>query len=104
MASIEDQKSALEKKRDAINARLQKLKNRERSAERKLDTRRKILLGAFLLERLRKEHPQLVSIVQSELPGFLTKDADKELLSEFLRAPRPAVEAGGGTMPSPLGE
>ncbi len=51
----ETQKEKLLKKRDQINARLQKITARENTKKRKADTTVKILLGAALLTRLKLE-------------------------------------------------
>ena len=46
----------LKKKRDALNARINLIKNREQSKERKNDTRRKILIGNYYLEQAKRNN------------------------------------------------
>lgn len=48
----EKQLDTLQKKRDQINARIQKIKTKEGARKRKADTAVKILLGAALLKRI----------------------------------------------------
>ena len=49
-----DKLEALKKKRDALDAQIQAVSARQRAAERKADTRRKILAGALALEHAEK--------------------------------------------------
>lgn len=44
----------LTKRRDQITAQIQALKAREQTAEHKHDTRRKVLIGAAVQDRVRK--------------------------------------------------
>lgn len=53
---------------------------------RKTEDARKILLGSFLLKMLKEEgtSPGKISyLLQSKLPGFLTRQRDKDLFPEF---------------------
>ena len=81
--SLEEQIAVLEARKKNLQARLKK-------KERTQDTRRKILLGALILNRL--ENPRdpdfaarLHRWLQDELPGFLTRGVDRELFEEILR-------------------
>ena len=80
--SIEERLAQLDNQRKTLQARLGQ-------QERARDTRRKILLGALVLQRF--EHPEREEISQRlgtwlrrELPGFLTRDADRELFKDLL--------------------
>lgn len=80
--SVEEQIAVLEALKKNLKARL---KNKERAQ----DTRRKIILGALILDRL--ENPRdpefaarLHRWLQDELPGFLTRDVDRELFEEIM--------------------
>ncbi len=80
--SIEQRLAELEAKRVTLKARLSKQTRAE-------DTRRKVLLGAFVLHRLQNkpddETVKLVSTwLQRELPGFLVRDADRPIFAPFL--------------------
>lgn len=84
--SIEERIAQLEARKKTLQARLTK-------QERASDTRRKVLLGAFLLERLgdakaAAREPQftddLKRWIEKELPGFLTRPNDRALFPEWI--------------------
>jgi len=78
--SIEERIAQLEAQRKTLQARLGK-------QERAHDTRRKVLLGALVLNRLEKSSEfskRLGDWLRRELPGFLTRDVDKLLFSDIL--------------------
>ena len=88
----------LQKEADAAQAKAMaaktKLKEAERVArkkhnaqERKDDTRRKILLGGFVMARLKNNSPQ-AQYLHEEFLDSLTKEADKKLFDDH------SVEAG----------
>ena len=66
------------KKREQLNAQIQKLKTREASVKRKEDTRRKILLGALMMELMEKGELDKDKIL-ARLDGFLTREIDRKL-------------------------
>ena len=95
--TIEQRIAQLEARKKALKARLGK-------QERAEDTRRKILLGALVLHRLdngKDEFSRSLSAwLSRELPGFLTRDIDKDLFSDLLKpettgAPQTEHSAGG---------
>ena len=75
---------ALAEKKKAIEVRMHALKTRVAQKQRKEDTRRKILLGAWILHEM--DHPQngdrLKIWAQKQLPGFV-KERDRHLFDEF---------------------
>ncbi|NKW82731.1 mobilization protein [Ochrobactrum pecoris] len=81
--SIEQRLAELDAQRSALKARLDK-------QERTNDTRRKVLLGTFVLHRLENRKDEfsqnLVDCLCSELPGFLKRDGDRELFTNLLSA------------------
>ena len=87
--TIEQRLAELDVQRATLKARLNK-------QERARDTRRKVLLGALVLHRLEHGRDELSRALpdwlRRELPGFITRDGDKELFDDLLK---PA--AGGGT-------
>lgn len=96
--TIEQRLAELDAQRATLKARLSK-------QERANDTRRKVLLGAFVLHRLEGDPDQfsrdLVEWLRRELPGFLTRDGDKELFADLLAAATKAESAGNdGETPS----
>jgi large subunit ribosomal protein L7/L12 len=64
--------------REKINARIQKARARETAQKRKEDTRRKILLGALVIEMMDKGELD-DEIIMKRLEGFLTRDIDRKL-------------------------
>ena len=79
----------LEEKRARINAEIQRVKAREHQAERKRETRRKILAGAMVLDRV--ERGELTEkLFLDDMDRFLERDRDREL---FGLPPRSASTA-----------
>ena len=67
----------LKTQRDALNARIQKMQALEITRERKKETRRKILVGAYILDKARKDNT--LAQLSQDLDAFLTRDSDREL-------------------------
>lgn len=93
--SIEERLAQIEAQRKTLKARLGK-------QERSEDTRRKVLLGALVLHRLETSgdgefSKRLGEWLKRELPGFLTRDADKELFADILKPE--SVSTNGGSTP-----
>jgi hypothetical protein len=65
-------------RRDAVNARIRQEQNKQRTGERKNDTRRKVLAGATVLEWAKRDN-EFSSRLMAELKRFLVRDADREL-------------------------
>ncbi|WP_428414963.1 mobilization protein [Pararhizobium sp.] len=86
----------LEERKKALVARLGK-------QERARGTRRKILLGALVLHRLENSNDadftrRLGDWLRRELPGFLTRDGDKDLFGDILQ---PASSSEGPSYGNP---
>ena len=78
----------LEEQRARINAEIQRVRGRESQEERKRETRRKILAGAMVLDRVaRKELPE--KLFKADMDRFLERDQDRAL---FDLPPRSAKE------------
>ena len=80
--SIAERLAQLEAQRKSLQTKLGK-------QERAKDTRRKVLLGAFLLHRLEKgqdsfSREQLPDWLRRELPGFISRDDDAALFADLL--------------------
>lgn len=76
------------KRRDQITAQIQALKAREQTTERKRDTRRKVLIDAAVMERVKNgkwPEERLLAMMDE----FLTKDLDRQL---FGLPSRPAAD------------
>ena len=66
------------KKREQLNALIQKERNKQSQQKRSQDTRRKILLGALMIEMMKKGELDEKKIMK-RLDMFLTKDIDRKL-------------------------
>ncbi|CCV09495.1 putative mobilization protein C [Mesorhizobium metallidurans STM 2683] len=91
--TIEQRLAELDAQRASLKARLGK-------QERANDTRRKVLLGALVLHRLENANDpeftkRLSDWLRRELPGFLTRDGDKELFTDLLKPDAASSGAGG---------
>lgn len=87
--SIAERLAQLEAQRKTLQSKLSK-------QERARDTRRKVLLGAFVLHRLDKgrdafSREQLPDWLRRELPGFITREDDAALFPEFIGDPPAAT-------------
>ena len=83
--TIEMRLAEIDAQRKTLQARLSK-------QERAHDTRRKVLLGALVLHRLEASKDEefsrrLGDWLRRELPGFLTRDGDKDLFADLLKPP-----------------
>lgn len=89
-----------------LDARSQALRARLAKEDRAKDTRRKVLLGALLLDAIergaagqgriedRDDASRLTDWIRRELPGFLTRPIDRTLFPEFIdQATLPAAIA-----------
>lgn len=67
----------LKEQRDKLNARIQAAEAREKSGERKRNTRRKVLVGAYILDKAAKENG--MEALTRQLDGYLTRNSDRAL-------------------------
>lgn len=70
---------ALRKQRDALNARIKLVQNREARQKRKDDTRRKILVGSYFLDKAKKDSS--FDALVKQLDTFLTRDSERKLFN-----------------------
>lgn len=82
-------RKTIEQKLAELDAQRASLKARLGKQERANDTRRKVLLGALVLHRLENSNDpdftrRLSDWLRKELPGFLTREGDKELFADLL--------------------
>jgi hypothetical protein len=98
MATKEERLKALEQKQAQIKAQIQALKARDTAQDRKDDTRRKVLLGGFVLAQMKKNGIGVQSVTYESVRFIdtLNNDRDRAL---FGLAAKPALsptgEAGG---------
>lgn len=75
-------KQALEKlkeQRDKLNARIQQKEARLKSSERKIDTRKKILIGSYFLDNAIKENK--LDEIKSMMDKYLKRNSDRALFN-----------------------
>lgn len=68
----------LKEKEKQIKARIQNLEAAEKTRERKKDMQRKILFGAYMLQRVKNGDPLALEL-QANLDDYLTRDHDRAL-------------------------
>lgn len=68
------------KKQDALKNRIASIEARKRKEDDKLLTRKKILLGAFILEKY-KDKPEGLQALVHEMDKFLTRANDRKLFN-----------------------
>lgn len=69
-------------KREQINAQIQKERAKQSQKQRKEDTRKKILLGALMIDMINKRELDEKKIFK-RLDKFLTRDIDRKLFNFF---------------------
>ena len=102
--TIEQKIAHLDEQKRSLQARLGK-------QERARDTRRKILLGALVLQRVTNSANEadvawLKSWMARELPDFLTRDVDRLLLSDLFNPahqPTPMTSFNNSTTKTSVG-
>ena len=103
MATIDEKIKALETKLKQEKAKKQKMEAMKRAAETKAqraqDTRKKILLGAFLMGKMEK-NPEYAAKVMSGFDSFLKRD-DARVLFGSVPMPKPAPAGQSAIPPSP---
>ena len=81
LETLEQQEKKALEKLQAIKARRQALVNREKKKQseqqRKEDTRRKILLGSYLIKKMENEQDK--EKILADLNEYLTEDRDRKL-------------------------
>ena len=89
LAKLEQEREKLQAELDArkakLNARTQRVRSRLAGRERKMDTRRKILVGAMML-KLADQYPKTKDFMLRNLNEFLEHPRDRAL---FDLAPKP---------------
>ena len=77
---MNEQRSKLEtlqKKKEQLNARIHKLESLQKVRERKHDTRRKILIGAYFIDKAHEEGG--LSSLYQKMDGYLKRNSDRKL-------------------------
>ena len=84
---IEQAEARLKALKDKQKAREQRLRQQQQAQNRKDDTRRKILLGALYLERM-KSDKEVEERMKLALDKYLTADRDRALFGLPPKAPQ----------------
>jgi large subunit ribosomal protein L7/L12 len=89
MAALDERIKAQEDKLKQLKALKQKQEAQKRAAEAKRtrtqDTRRKVLVGAMMLEHMEKNEATKTNIL-TKLDAFLTRDDDRTLFGLYPKA------------------
>lgn len=91
---------SLSERIEQMEAKASALKARLGEQERREDTRRKVLLGAFLLHQLKEMNDNAADLrllLAERLPNYLTRPADRALFADLLA--RPAEARAPATAP-----
>lgn len=85
MAKDSTRLEKLEERRKQIETQIQQIKAREHKQERKRDTRRKVLIGAAVLERV-KSGRWSEERLRGMMDEYLTKEIDRRLFDLPLKS------------------
>ena len=77
MSEKQSRLDALKKKQEQLRSQIQKLESLEKSRERKRDTRRKILVGSYFIDKANQEGT-LFDLYQ-QIDKYIKRNADREL-------------------------
>jgi len=84
MSKIEETIAALENQLKQVKALKQKIEARKKALASKktraLETRKKILIGALMLEKMERQEETRIGVI-AELDQFLTRNSDRALFN-----------------------
>jgi len=96
--STADRLKTLREKREQLDAQLRALEARNKQAERKADTRRKVIAGALALEHYEKNpESEFHRILFRLLDEYVMRPHDRALFPELSEADAPAAQPGLNT-------
>lgn len=75
---MSDKLQKLKQQQEQLNARIKKIEQQEKDRQRKIDTRKKILIGAMVLDKMSKSEMSNQKVLH-ELDGYLTAERDRKL-------------------------
>lgn len=67
----------LKQQRDKLNARIQQKESRLKQSERKIETRKKILVGSYFLDNATKENK--INEIKTLMSNYLKRNSDRIL-------------------------
>ena len=80
---ISERIAYLKQQREKLSQRLNKLEQKEKSQARKLDTRRKIIVGGAVLAEMLKD-PDFASLVRALLASYVARPNDRQAVADLL--------------------
>ena len=93
--SLDDRIAELNERQQQLKARRQSLLASKKTADRKLDTRRKIIVGAAVLAHA-ELNPDFSAMLRGVLSVAVQRDIDRDVIADLLEIPPPpAVENQG---------
>ena len=75
--SLKDKLNKLKEQKEKLKAKIQRMESSQKAMEKKRDTRRKILVGSYILKKADNENS--FEELKKDLDTFLTRDADRLL-------------------------
>ena len=72
-----DKVGKLKEKQEVLKGRIQLIENREKSKKRKLETRKKILIGSYFLEKYQKDNE--MKKLQDIMSKYLSRESDRKV-------------------------
>jgi chromosome segregation ATPase len=93
--SAADRLQTLRQKREQLDAQLRALEARNKQAERKADTRRKVIAGALALEHYEKNPgSEFHRIILRLLDEYVVRPHDRALFPELVEANADPLQSG----------
>ena len=80
---ISERIAYLKQQREKLGQKLNKLEQKEKSQARKLDTRRKIIVGGAVLAEMLKD-PDFASLVRTLLARYVARPNDRQAVADLL--------------------
>ena len=75
----------LKQQREKLSQKLNRLEHKEKSQARKLDTRRKIIIGGAVLSEMQKDF-EFAAVVRSMLLRYVARPNDRAAVADLLTA------------------
>ena len=101
--SIDERLAELHRRKQQLEARRLTLIASKKDADRKLDTRRKIIVGAAILVHA-EQHPDFLSQLRDILSAAVQRDLDRQAIADLLDPPNTTVASPippGAEQPGP---
>ncbi len=82
-ASTREKIEKLKKQQSVLKARIQIMESKEKTIQRKLDTRMKILIGSYFLDKYKQENKfdDIIKIMDT----YLTRESDRKIFNLELK-------------------